>query len=230
MAGTAGAYQSGNQSTNPNTQSGEEISGDIMDESRPKLRTSSTITERQKNLVDQLPNYNWNYKQTALAVGYSKSYAEKRIKGIVTKNVELCRLIEDKRLEIEARTEDLREKATRTLVEIVDNPNTTPTVRIRAIDTLGKMNGWHSATMNLETPARQRELDEAHRRAVQEFAILRRKQLAPGNVTISDVKPVTSEDNETPDTIDGNADKKSPTSPEYKADKMDENNEETIPE
>jgi hypothetical protein len=144
-----------------------------MDESRPKLRTSSTITERQKNLVDQLPNYNWNYKQTALAVGYSKSYAEKRIKGIVRKNVELCRLIEDKRLEIEAETEDRREKRLRQLDEIIDDPKTTPSIKLKAIDLQGKMCAWHSNTVTLETKSRQRELDEAQRQEARRLALLR---------------------------------------------------------
>ena len=144
-----------------------------MGESRPKRRTSSTITERQKNLVDQLPNYNWNYKQAAIAAGYSRTYAEKRITGIVKRNVGLCRLIEDKRLEIGAKTEDPREKAEHSLLKIASDPSTKPTTAINAWDTLGKMNGWHSNTINLETPSRQAQLTALEQAEARRIAQLR---------------------------------------------------------
>jgi len=95
---------------------------------------------------------------------------------------------------IEAKTEDLREKAEKSLLEIAESPTAKPTTKLKAWDILGKMNGWHSQTMNLESQGRQRILDskekeEARRFAALRFSMLPEPTVVDGTVVDRDITP-----------------------------------------
>jgi hypothetical protein len=127
------------------------------------------LSARRQRLLDELPNHGWDYAKAGVAAGYSPSYARARLKKHVTKDSTFCQQIAAKRAEIEASTQDKREKAARKLESIIDGPNSRPNEVIRAVEVLGKMSGWMSETRILETPQRQREIDEAHEREARLF-------------------------------------------------------------
>jgi phage terminase small subunit len=153
----------------------------------PRKTKKHRITERQKLFVEYLPENNWDFFKSALAAGYSKSYANARIHSIVKSNVGLCRLINEKRQEITAGSVDKRDKAERKLLEIAYNPSTRAQTAIKALDVVGKMNSWQSQTINLESKTRQAELDASHKQEIRELAMLRNRMSLPaGDVAVYD--------------------------------------------
>jgi hypothetical protein len=135
--------------------------------------TKKELSARRQRLLEELPNHGWDYVKAGIAAGYSPSYARARLKKYVTKDITFCQQFEAKRREIEAKTEDRREKRLRQLDEIIDDPKTTTSIKLKAIDLQGKMCAWHSNTVTLETKSRQRELDEAQRQEARRLALLR---------------------------------------------------------
>jgi hypothetical protein len=126
--------------------------------------SQTELSARRQKLLDELPNHAWDYAKAGVEAGYSPSYARARLKKYVTKDSTFCQQIAAKRAEIEAGTQDKREKAARKLESIIDGPNSRPNEVIRAVEVLGKMSGWMSETRVLETPQRRHELSEAQQR------------------------------------------------------------------
>ena len=124
-----------------------------------KAAKEKPLTDRQKLMVDYLPQYKWNYAQAALAAGFSETYARTRIRQTVKNNIVLSRAIEQKRAGISAESVDLREEAQLALLNILRDPGASRTERIKCVDALGKMNGWQSSTLNVGSDIRQKQLD-----------------------------------------------------------------------
>jgi hypothetical protein len=160
--------------------------------------TKKELSARRQRLRDELPNHGWDYVKAGVAAGYSPSYTRARLKKYVTKDSTFCQQVEAKRREIEAKTEDRREKRLRQLDDIIDNPNTTPSIKLKAIDLQGKMCGWHSETTVLETTSRQNELNEIERQEAQRLALLRFNALP--QMDIKDDDSGISADNDTSNT------------------------------
>ena len=135
-------------------------------------RKEDILTTPARKIVFECLAKGLNIKQASAEAGVSYKYARNWVAKSGIKALVLH--------ETALKTEDLREKASRKLWEIVDDPNTSQSICIKALDTLGKMNGWHSATMNLETPQRQRELTEIERQEAQRLALIRFKALPGG--------------------------------------------------
>ena len=55
------------------------------------------LSPRLRTLVAILPQFKWDVPAAAISLGYSKSYAEKRLPFILDKNVEFCRLVQSRR-------------------------------------------------------------------------------------------------------------------------------------
>jgi len=145
-------------------------------------------------------------KQAAEEANLSYRYARK---WVAESNIQALVL-----REIAPKTEDLREKRlqeVRARIATLAGREDKTNEYVKLVDLEANLCGWKTQTINLESQSRQHELDERQRQFACELAIARRKLLTGSEVTISDVKPATSEDNEKPDTTDGNADKKSPT-------------------
>ena len=118
-------------------------------------------------------------KEANLSYGYVRYWITKdNIKDLVLQ-------------ETAVETQDLRTEAIAALTKIMRDPDSTKQMIIKAIDTLGKMNGWHSNTLTLETPARQRELDEAQRIEAGRLADLRYGMLTDRDAAIIDSRDVT---------------------------------------
>lgn len=134
--------------------------------------TKEELSARRQRLLDELPNHGWDYVKAGMAAGYSRSYAQTRLKTYVTKDDKFCQRVSAKRAEIDAQTVDEREKTARVLQEIRDDPKAAARDRIQASIGLGKMCGWLSETRILETRDRQIELDRAQREFAQRVSLL----------------------------------------------------------
>ncbi len=122
-------------------------------------------------LLELLPKHSWKVKPAAIAAGYSESYAD-RLSAHLKDNIRFCQAVAAKRTEIGAETQDEREKCLKVLDSIIDNEKAAARDRIRATEVRGRMCGWMSETRILETPERQRVLDESQAQAAQEIALL----------------------------------------------------------
>ena len=123
----------------------------------------NTSQAKRQKLLDILPEYDWSIVKAGLAAGYSEHYAKTRLKGILTKDVKFCKALLARRAQIEAQTQDQREKGLQVLHEIRDNPKATDRDRVAAVLAEGKMCGWLSETRVLESKDRQQQLDESQR-------------------------------------------------------------------
>lgn len=130
------------------------------------------LKERQKLLVDYLPEHNWDFLAAGVAAGYSRSYAASTLTRTVKKDARLCKMIEEKRQEISAGSTDKRDKAEQKLLSIAYDLGTKPATAIKALDVVGKMNAWHTQNISNETDRRQNELDGIKRAAIQRLALL----------------------------------------------------------
>ena len=127
-------------------------------------------------------------KQANLTYGYTRYW--------ITKN----NIMDLVMRETAVKTEDLREKRLRQLNTRLDNPDLTDATFAKLLDLQGKLCGWHTQTINLESPSRQRELDEHQKQLADEMAIARRKYLTGSDVTVYDTQDREPE----PDKIDTN--------------------------
>ena len=75
--------------------------------------TKKQISARRQRLLEELPNHGWDYVKAGIAVGYSSSYSKARLKKYAMKDSTFCQQVTVKRREIEAKTENLREKRLR---------------------------------------------------------------------------------------------------------------------
>lgn len=135
--------------------------------------TKKELSTRRQRLRDELPNHGWDYAKAGVAAGYSPSYAKSRLKKYAAKYDTFCQQVAAKRREIEAKTQDRREKRLRQLDDIIDNPDTSVPNRLKAMDLQSKICGWQSTTTVLESGPRQRELNEMERKEAQRLAVLR---------------------------------------------------------
>jgi hypothetical protein len=116
-----------------------------------KKTKDKPLSLRQQQLVDLLPDYDWSIVKAGLAAGYSQSYSEKRLKHHVEKNIVLCRAIADKRTAVNAGSEDKREQTLKKLDSIIDDPTSSTSARLRAIEVKCRMMGWFSETIVHDT-------------------------------------------------------------------------------
>ena len=130
------------------------------------------LTARRERLLEELPNHGWDYFKAGEAAGYSRSYAESRLKKYVTRDDGFCQQVAAKRAEIEASTQDKRERCLKVLDSIIEDEEAAARDRIRATEVRGKMCGWLSETRVLETGPRQARLKQA------ELEVARRASLA----------------------------------------------------
>jgi hypothetical protein len=133
--------------------------------------SKKVLSARRQRLRDELPNHGWDYVKAGVAAGYSRSYARTHLKGYVTRDSSFCQQVSAKRAEIEARTQDKRERCLKVLDSIIDDEKAAARDRIRAIEVQGKMCAWLSETRILETPERQRELNEAQKAMARQCAL-----------------------------------------------------------
>jgi ubiquinone biosynthesis protein COQ9 len=63
------------------------------------MAETQKLKPRLQQLVDLLPKHDWVIAKAAVEVGYSKSYAEKRLPGRLQENVSFCRALDAKRQE-----------------------------------------------------------------------------------------------------------------------------------
>lgn len=143
--------------------------------------TKKELSARRQRLLDELPNHGWDYVKAGIAAGYSPSYARARLKKYATKDVNFCKQIAAKRQEIEAKTQDQREKCLKVLDSIIEDEKAAARDRIRATEVRGRMCGWMSETRILETVPRQSELTQIEREEAQKLALLRFNAL-PGEI------------------------------------------------
>jgi hypothetical protein len=135
--------------------------------------TKIELSARRQRLLDELPNHGWDYVKAGIAAGYSPAYARTHLKTHVTKDDRFCQQVSARRAEIEATTQDKREKCLKVLDSIIEDEKAAARDRIRATEVRGKMCGWMSETHVLETPERQRVLSEAERNEARRLALLR---------------------------------------------------------
>lgn len=150
-----------------------------------------TKTEaRQQRLLDLLPDYDWSVTKAGIAAGYSKAYATTTLARQVRKNAKLCKAIIEKRETMAATTEDLRDKVQRRLMRVVDSTSAADRDAIKAAEVVGKMNGWMSETIRMESSERQQQLDASHAAAARQIAaVLLDTRRLPGDT----IPPVTAQ-------------------------------------
>ncbi len=143
------------------------------------LRLRLTESRRQR-IIELLPEHGWSITRAGEAAGYSRSYSQTHLPRRLAKDSEFCRQVLDKRMEIEAGSQDRREKALRILDSIIADPSARAADVVRAIEVMGKMLGWMSEKLVLETSDRQQELTEAEQAEAKAIASLRFSTLRPG--------------------------------------------------
>jgi hypothetical protein len=149
--------------------------------------TKRELSARRQRLRDELPNHGWDYVKAGIAAGYSRAYAETHLKTRVTRDVKFCQAVSVKRAEIEASTQDKRERCLKVLDSIIEDEKAAARDRIRATEVRGRMCGWMSETRVLETPERQREFSEAEKEEARRIASIRfDTRLLPGEPGVQD--------------------------------------------
>jgi SHS2 domain-containing protein len=107
------------------------------------------------------------------AVGYKGRYAAKTLSQVLRNDVDFNRLLEQRKAEIRAQTEDKREKRLREAEETWQNPKVPWSVRYRFWELMCKMDGLVIERQQVEDVTRQRELDAQEREEAQRLARLR---------------------------------------------------------
>jgi len=137
--------------------------------------TDEQLTARQASFVnfygDPGSETFGNQFASAIKAGYSPKTAQAACKDILGKP-RVMAAVEAKRAEIEASTQDKRERCLKVLDSIIDDEEAAARDRIRATEVRGRMCGWLSETRILETGPRQARLKQA------ELEVARRASLA----------------------------------------------------
>lgn len=108
-------------------------------------------------------------KEANLSYRYARKWvAESNIQALVLR-------------ETAAKTENLREKRLRQLNTRLDNPDLTDATFAKLLDLQGKLCGWHTQTVTLETNNRQNRLDAIEREEVRRLCLLRHNMLPAPN-------------------------------------------------
>ncbi len=137
-----------------------------------RLSRQHTLSTERQAIVDQLPDHKWNVSQAAIAVGYAKSYAERRLPEMLKENVAFCDAVGAKRKQIERKEQPRRERCLQTLDRIIENTDTADRDVISAVQVQGRMCGWLSETIKHETTDRQNQLDQANKNEAARLAVL----------------------------------------------------------
>ena len=135
----------------------------------PAISPIETAARKEK-LLEVLPLYDWSITKAGIAVGWKPSYAKTRLPHIIAKDVNLCQRIREKRQALDATTGDMRVKVERRLMRVVDSPTAADRDAIKAGEVLGKMSGWMTETIRMETSERQQQLDAAKAAAAKALA------------------------------------------------------------
>jgi hypothetical protein len=146
------------------------------------------LSARRQRLRDELPNHGWDCVEAGIAAGYSRSYAKARLRKYAVKDSTFCQQVAAKRAEIEASTQDKREKCLKVLDSIIEDEHAAARDRIRATEVRGKMCGWMSETRVLKVPQRRRELSESEQEEARRLALTRfdTTRALPGETSVQD--------------------------------------------
>jgi hypothetical protein len=153
---------------------------------------SVQVQVRRQRLLDLLPEHGWSIPKAGVAAGYKPSYAERRLPGVIKADVAFCEAISAKRREMEATQGDKIEKLVRSWEKIADDPNVATRDRLKAGELLGKYYAMFTEKRVLETPQRQRELDESQQRQVRIVTELMRRYIC-GQLCTPDGRDVRDE-------------------------------------
>ena len=101
------------------------------------------LTNRQRLMVDLLPEYQWKINLAGRAAGFSKSYSNDRLPAVARNNIVLSRAIEAKRLDLAQKSELTHKLITERLNRIAERcEKTDKQAAIRANELLGKHIGY----------------------------------------------------------------------------------------
>ncbi len=126
------------------------------------------LNVRLSMLLDLLPKHAWQVKPAAVELGYSESYAD-RLSAILKQNVRFCQALAMKQAEIGATEAEKVARLVRSWEEIAHDDSVPVRDRLKAGELLGKYHAIFTERRLLETPERQRQLDEADKAAVREY-------------------------------------------------------------
>ena len=129
---------------------------------------------RRELLIKLLPKYNWSIQNAAQdkSIGYSKYYAETRLPYILEKDVNFCRAVEREKARILVKSDIEVTEIVQELRKTVDELPVNSSVRIKALELLGRYKAMFADKQIIEDGDRRRQLDEQEQQEAQRLAIL----------------------------------------------------------
>ena len=82
-----------------------------------KLARNKSTNLRYNQLLDLLPKHDWSIYKAAMELGYTKYYAETRLKRVLDKNVDFCRAVQERMHDLR----DIHLKGTENLLHECEN-------------------------------------------------------------------------------------------------------------
>lgn len=139
-----------------------------------KADTVKPLSDKQVAILDNMETCDWNLTRACLAAGYSQSYVKQGLTTKLRRNAAFqARLAEIKQAKYVKPGLTLRDKCQLRLVQIVEDSKSRKSEVIRAVETLGRMNGWLSETRIVETPQRHKALSQAQLEEAKRLCLLR---------------------------------------------------------
>jgi hypothetical protein len=139
----------------------------------------TNMNPRWKDILDVLPENQWNVVKAAIQVGYAKSYAERKLKVMLFNDVQFCSALDALRAKVTAKSLKGIELAQKKLTAIMLNEDTSTMNMLRAIDITCKIAGVYSEKRVFEDAHRTKELEQSERREAQLLADMRLRLPCP---------------------------------------------------
>jgi hypothetical protein len=141
-------------------------------------KTKST-NDRYEQILNILPEHKWSIPEAAKAVGYDENYAERRITGVLKKNVAFCCALEEKKAEIKLKADIEIDSIVQSLREIAESKDKggidylyKPSERLKALELLGRYKAMFADRQIIDSSDERKNLDEVQRQEARRLSII----------------------------------------------------------
>lgn len=149
--------------------------------------SQTELSPKRQELLDALPIHQWNFVKAGMAIGYKRSYCERRLKKTAMADVLFCEKMNQLRAIISAKSMKGIELAQEKLAVIMLNPETSTMNLLRAIDITCKIAGVYSEKRVFEDIHRTKALEAAEQQEAQLLSTARLRLPAPAYSDTQDV-------------------------------------------